>query len=76
MCHILSVLFMMNFVRKDFGISNGPDEVNISVFQLLANACEDMMNVSSQAKHGYCLQFLDGFVYSQILWSKQHVIVT
>ena len=70
--------FMMNFVRKDFDISipNSPDEVKISVFQLLANACEDMMNVSGLTKYRHCMQFLDGLVYSQILWSKQLVIVT
>ena len=78
MYHMLFVLFMMNFVRKDFDICipNSPDEVKISVFQLLANACEDMMNVSGLTKYRHCMQFLDRLVYSQILWSKQLVIVT
>ena len=55
----------------------GP-EGNMSVFQLLATACIEMMNLSSQIKRSCQRQFdtpLNRFIYSRILWSKHHVIV-
>ena len=64
--------------RKDFHILYGPEEVSISVFQLLATACKEMVNLSAQLKRTHQRQadsHLKRFIYSRILWSKHHVTV-
>ena len=56
----------------------GSEEVNMSVFQLLATACKEMMNLSAQIKRSHQRQTdspLNRVIYSRILWSKHHVIV-
>lgn len=58
------------FIREDFEISCGPEEFNVSVFQLLADACEHMMNLSSQVKRSDLVVVASSLVYSRILWSK------
>lgn len=58
------------FIREDFEISCGPEEAYISVFQLLADACEHMMNFSSQVKRSDLVVVASSLVYSRILWSK------
>ena len=55
-----------------------PEEVNFSVFQLLAIACKEMMNLSTQLKCSHQRQTnspLNTFIYFRILWSKHHVTV-
>ena len=50
----------------------------MSVFQLLATACKEMMNLSAQIKRSHQRQSdspLNRFIYSRILWSKHHVKV-
>ena len=56
----------------------GVEENSVSVFQLLATACKEMMNLSAQIKHSHQRQAdssLNRFIYSRILWSKHHVTV-
>ena len=51
----------------------------MSVFQLLAIACKEMMNLSAQIKRSSHQRQADSalnrIIYSRILWSKHHVTV-
>ena len=57
----------------------GVEENSVSVFQLLATACKEMMNLSAQIKRSSHQRQADSplnrFIYSRILWSKHHVTV-
>jgi hypothetical protein len=54
------------FKQKDFDIMY--DEVNTSVFQLLAISCRDLLNTSIQIKNAQPNQSSGGVIYARLLW--------